>query len=1002
MKATLYLILISTCLFANDFDSSDGAPIRQGVHIEWYRTVSPGNTGEVIFTWSDTRFGMRNIFSHKVNQEGQMSWGDNGAVVTNLPGRQEDPVSITDGSGGVYIAWVDYRFDEQGDIFLQHLDTDGNRLLDDNGIALAQVSGKQITINMCTDSLGGAFITWQDKRGGIDEDIYGTHISSNHELIAPGVGVPIVVQGGNQNAKTIEYAGNNEAFIAWADFRDGANADIYSQRLDVTMSAIFTDNGIQVTSSQDQDLNPRATFVNNDISFVSWKQGDESSKIYYQFVDTEGLVFSEPKPISSSIAIQTAPRVKRNNTGDIFINWKDLRDDPIDGDQYLQKINSSGDVEWGDGIRIDPVEAVDFSTRFSPGNNGDVGVVWERGVFPDVNIMFQNINPDGSYSVELPITLSDPDGYQFAPIINGDISTGLYTIYGDKGSGSIDLKIQKINSEFLPEWPDNGLTAMTGLDGDVNYSRPYRISDQDFYLIWEDNRSSKKIFGTRITNLESQFKNGFQLSYGDNSSSETDFSLPMFTRDNEHIYLATFDGSAAPKFIRINKLDEQLNNIWDSSGVSLSPVFDMRKAELVTIDDGVGCFWSESRGFNYDIYYQRLNGNGDAALELNGKEIVDSNGDDYIMGVIPTPSGQYMIFWLEDAWPAAKLMYSMVDEDGNIAIGWNPNGNSLSDPSSNSRHLQIKEINDIGVFAVWVQDGNFSDIYAQLIDWQGNVLWQSGGIIVTDADNDQGNMSFDFNDSGTRGLIAWEDYRNGSDFEIFGQVIDLENGVLDGEIILFSSDTTDQYNPSVLSIQDSEFFIIWEDERGYYNNDPLLINGVDLYGSGYVIDQGMTTEPNGIPICIAYHKQQNVNITRHVGDEFFLDWIDYRSSGKEDLANYYGKTLMKAELLSINEGSAEVVDIPTSFNLISAYPNPFNGAVFFEYNISAKEEINFKIYDLNGKLIFSSLIIPSLGGNQRISWSGRNISGGNSPSGIYLYQFSTFSNIESGKVTYLK
>ena len=62
-------------------------------------------------------------------------------------------------------------------------------------------------------------------------------------------------------------------------------------------------------------------------------------------------------------------------------------------------------------------------------------------------------------------------------------------------------------------------------------------------------------------------------------------------------------------------------------------------------------------------------------------------------------------------------------------------------------------------------------------------------------------------------------------------------------------------------VQDNEFLIVWEDERGYYNSDPLLINGVDLYGSGYIIGQGMTTDINGIPICIAYHKQQDVNIT---------------------------------------------------------------------------------------------------------------------------------------------
>ena len=176
-------------IYASGFNDQDGAPIRQGVHIEWYRTTAPGNEGEAIFVWSDTRYGMRNIFAHKINQEGDLLWGDSGAIITNLPGRQEDPVAITDGVGGAFIAWVDYRFDAQGDIFLQHVNTNGEILLDSNGVALAEVVGKQITINMCTDSLGGVFITWQDKRSGVDDDIYGTHVSANHEILAPGVGI---------------------------------------------------------------------------------------------------------------------------------------------------------------------------------------------------------------------------------------------------------------------------------------------------------------------------------------------------------------------------------------------------------------------------------------------------------------------------------------------------------------------------------------------------------------------------------------------------------------------------------------------------------------------------------------------------------------------------------------------------------------------------------------------------------------------------------------------
>ena len=424
-----------------DFNSEDGAPIRQGVHIEWYRTLASGNEGEAIFVWSDTRYGMRNIFAHKINQSGELLWGETGAVVTNLPGRQEDPVSITDGDGGVFIAWVDYRFDAQGDIFIQHLDNSGNILLDPNGVALAQVQGKQITINMCTDSLGGVFVTWQDKRGGIDDDIYGTHVSSDHQIINPGSGVPIVVEGGNQNAKSIEYAGSNEAFIAWADFREGANADVYGQRLDVGMDIFFAENGFQIAGSEEQELKPRVTYVNDNKSFIVWKQGDENSKLFYQFIDSNGLIFSEDRSISENNAIQTAPRVKRSSNGNIFVNWKDLRNDPIDGDQYFQKIDENGEVQWGDGVRLDLSEDIDFSARFSPGGNGDVNVIWERGTFPEVDILFQNINSNGELSVENSLFISNSNGYQFAPILNGNTEEGLHAIYADQGNGSINLII---------------------------------------------------------------------------------------------------------------------------------------------------------------------------------------------------------------------------------------------------------------------------------------------------------------------------------------------------------------------------------------------------------------------------------------------------------------------------------------------------------------------------------------------------------------------------------
>jgi len=507
-----------------------------------------------------------------------------------------------------------------------------------------------------------------------------------------------------------------------------------------------------------------------------------------------------------------------------------------------------------------------------------------------------------------------------------------------------------------------------------------------------------------LTDLELTQGNGKQLTFSDNSSSETDFSVPIILKIDDGAYTATFDGSSSPKFIRINKVDENLNNVWDSSGVALSAVFDMRNALLFETIDGVGCVWSESRGFNYNIYYQKLDLNGSITLNSEGVELVDSNGDDYIMAVVPSPEGdgKYMIFWMEDAWPAATLKFSKMDADGNIEIGWNPNGNSLSNSSADSRHLQVKPYgNGEGLLAVWIQDGNFSDIYAQAIDWQGNILWEDGGIPIVSEDNDQVNVSFEFNESNSKALFAWEDYRNGSDFEIYSEVLNISDGSLSGVIMQFSNDTTDQYNPIIQLMQDNEFLILWEDERGYYNSDPLLINGVDLYGTGYIIDQGMTTDVNGIPICIAYHKQQSVNITKYMGNEYFLDWIDFRSSGKEDLANYYGRILVKADVLS-SPPSCEDCYEPQNFRLISAYPNPFNGSINFEFDIPEKLSAEFKIFDLAGRVIYDKLILPGSSGTKKISWSGANMLGESVSSGIYLYSFKVNNIISKGKVSYIK
>lgn len=998
------LFILFNVVKADLLDINMATPIRQGVHVEWYRTVCPGKDGAAIFVWSDTRFGMRNVFAHKIDKNGNFVWGETGTVITDLPGRQEDPVAIEDGSGGAFIAWVDYRFDDSGDIFIQHVDSSGSLLMDLNGVALAQQQGQQISINMSTDSLGGVFVTWQDKRGGVDDDIYGTHVDANHNVVSQGSGVPIVVMGGTQSAKSIEYAGNNEAFICWSDSRLGENIDIYGQRLNVNMEPIFEENGIPIANTEGLETRPRTTFVSNTTSFVTWKSGDEDARILYQFIDDQGLVFDDAKSISNYDAIQTSPRVKRSKSGEVFISWKDLRSDPVDGDIYMQKIDNNGDVLWADGVQVDPTDGINFSGRFASNNIGGFDIFWEKGVFPNVDILFQSFDENGSPLQFEPVNVAVGDGYQFAPNIISGSGDSVFVVYADQGSGSIDLKVNYYKS-MDSLFDDGALLAIKGLDGDVKYNKGFSIEDQNVLLMWEDNRENKKIYGNKITGGSLSHFNGNQVSFSDNSSTEIDLSSPYMIYTSFGVYASTFDATETPKKIRINKLDANLNNVWGQNGIALTPQNDQRNARLVDLgENGVGCFWSESRSFisGFDVFFQAIDADGNIQLVQGGISVAESNGDDYVKDIVPTPDGNYLIFWVEEIWPASRLKFNKITPNGTVAIGWPPSGHSLSDQSLEANDISVKKISDSdGVLAVWNQDGNFSDVYAQKISWDGEIQWTDFGVPISTEDNDQSSISFDVDSDGLYAFISWEDYRNGSDYDIVGKEINVNSGFISSEDIYFSSDSTNQQKPLVKAVAPGEFVVIWEDGRGYYNSDPLLINGVDLYGSAYVVGFGRTTGIDGIPISVEYHDQKKPQITKYSGDDYLLHWIDLRSSGKEDLANYYAKTIRRSDILS-TKGNSGFSKLPESFNIESVYPNPFNGKVTFDFTVSDPGLIEFKVFDIGGRLVLDDLIVSSSPGKHRVSWDGRNQFGKLAPSGIYYYKATLGSIIQKGKVTYLK
>ncbi len=101
---------------------------------------------------------------------------------------------------------------------------------------------------MISDGSGGVYIAWEDARNA-DLDIYAQHISSDG--IACGVenGAPVCTAPENQRFIEMTSYGEEGAYVTWHDFRDTPVDDVYVQRLDYYCEAVWDPMGISPTAT---------------------------------------------------------------------------------------------------------------------------------------------------------------------------------------------------------------------------------------------------------------------------------------------------------------------------------------------------------------------------------------------------------------------------------------------------------------------------------------------------------------------------------------------------------------------------------------------------------------------------------------------------------------------------------------------------------------------------------------------------------------------------------
>ena len=328
-------------------------------------TIVSDGAGGAIVAWTDNRnSGHYDIYAQRIAAAGTVPWTTNGVAVCTATGTQDYPTIVSDGAGGVIVAWTDYRSDGQGDIYAQRISASGAPQWTANGVAICTTIDVQQYPKIVSDGAGGAIVTWRSGAAN-GWDIYARRIKADGTVLwaATGVALSSYTPNTTSSGPTFVSDGLGGAIATWYDVRSVGTfwdyVDIRAQRIDATGAVQWTTNGVALDTLASVQYATSPTIASDGVggAIVAWydqRSGVGNSDIYAQRISASGA----PQWTANGVAICTAtgdqrlPTIVSNGADGAIVTWQDYRNG-TSYDIYAQRISASGAPQWtANGVAI--------------------------------------------------------------------------------------------------------------------------------------------------------------------------------------------------------------------------------------------------------------------------------------------------------------------------------------------------------------------------------------------------------------------------------------------------------------------------------------------------------------------------------------------------------------------------------------------------------------------------------------------------------------------------
>jgi hypothetical protein len=272
--------------------------------------------------------------------------------------------------------------------------------------------------------------------------------------------------------------------------------------------------------------------------------------------------------------------------------------------------------------------------------------------------------------------------------------------------------------------------------------------------------------------------------------------------------------------------------------------------------------WEDFRSGEADIYAQRINENGEAQWNQNGVSVSTNTVDQKYPVIVSDGSGGAIIAW-EDYGGGNPNIYAVriSSDTGATHSEWAPGSEVQLGGTWGYIQSSPEIVSDgqEGAVIVWQETdsgNNFYNIYAQRIEATGNLSWTQGLAVST------GTLAKGFpkviRSDSDNVIVTWQDFRNGSDYDIYAHRINIPSGNLDSTWDVNGSTVTiagrDQWEPQIVADGEGGAIITWTDYRQTTTAPDIYAQRISSAGVR-VWDIGGNFE--GIPICKEMNEQYN-------------------------------------------------------------------------------------------------------------------------------------------------